>query len=198
MTEKETNQLIKKAAKHYAKFMDCIVPNWNEDPNMIDTPTRVAKSYIHELFSSYWTEPLKITSFDNVDKYDGIVFQGKILVKSMCAHHNLPIFGKAYVAYIPSIDGKIIGLSKLNRIVEYYSRLPQVQENLTMQIHNKVDEVCKNNIGVAVLIKAQHLCCSHRGINHDSEMQTLKLSKGFMENDKARDEFYRLIQYSSK
>lgn len=194
MTEK-----IELAAQKYAEFMDIVIPGWETDPNSKDTPQRVAKAFITELISSlHEAEGLKITSFDNVDKYDGIVIQSNIPVKSICSHHHQNIVGIAHVAYIPSIDGKIVGLSKLNRIVDYYSRKPQVQENLTMQIHDKVNEVCIDNGGVAVLIKAKHHCCSHRGVNHDSDMQTVKLSGAFKNDDKARTEFYQLVEYATK
>lgn len=199
MTQKEREELILNATEHYEKFMDLMFPGWKLDPNMSNTPHRVVKAYVNDLCTSLYTDGPKITTFDNVDKYDGIVLQSNIAVKSLCSHHFQNIHGIAHVAYIPSPDGKIIGLSKLNRIVEYHSRKPQVQENLTMQIHNHVNELCEGNLGVAVIIKAKHMCCSHRGINHDSDMQTVKLSGAFYENqDGCRDELYNLIHYASK
>lgn len=190
---------IKRAEKKYAAFMDVILPGWQSDPNSCDTPIRVAKAFINELFkSTHDPDGLRITTFDNVDKYDGIVLQSNIPVKSMCSHHHQIIYGLAHVAYIPSKDGKIIGLSKLNRIVDYFARMPQVQENLCMQIHNKVNELCEGNTGVAVLINAKHACCSHRGVNHDSDMQTIKLSGAFIENIDVRNELYNLINYATK
>lgn len=190
---------ITKGAEKYAEFMDIITPGWRTDVNSIDTPIRVTKAYITELFKSLHNEDeLKITSFKNEEQYDGIVLQSNIPVKSMCSHHHQIIYGIAHVAYIPSKDGKIIGLSKLNRIVDFYARRPQVQENLVMQIHNKVNELCEGNCGVAVIIKAKHACCSHRGVNHDSDMQTVKLSGSFMQNQTARTEFYQLVEYATK
>ena len=94
----------------------------------------------------------KITAFDNVDSYDGMVFEGNIQVHSMCSHHHLPFFGVAHVAYLAKPEGKIIGLSKLNRTVEFYSRRPQVQENLTMQIHEHLDKVLEVHGGIAGLV----------------------------------------------
>jgi GTP cyclohydrolase I len=190
---------IAAAAKKYAEFMNIILPGCDTDPNSVDTPTRVAKAFINELFKSmHYEDELKITAFDNVDAYDGIVLQSNIPVKSMCAHHHQNISGIAHVAYIPKKDGKIIGLSKLNRIVEWFARRPQVQENLCMQIHDFVNQVCTNNNGVAVVIKAKHACCSHRGVNHDSDMQTAKLSGGFINDDRVRNELYQLIDYATK
>lgn len=196
-TEKE--EKINLAAEKYGEFMDIILPGWKTDPNSKDTPNRVAKAYITELFKSIHNEEgLKITTFDNIKKYDGIVLQSNISIKSLCSHHHQAISGIAHIAYIPSKDGKIIGLSKLNRIADYFARMPQVQENLTEEIHDRVNELCEDNQGVAVLIKAKHLCCSHRGILHDSDMQTVKLSGAFKENDSARSELYQLIDYANK
>jgi len=124
-----------------------------------------------------------------------MVFQGNITMNSFCSHHHLPFVGVANVAYIPSEDGKIIGLSKLNRIVEFYARRPQVQENLTMQIHRHIDRVCEKNEGVAVLVSADHMCACVRGVKHNSTMKTSKLSKAFMDSKElARTEFYNFVR----
>jgi GTP cyclohydrolase I len=105
--------------------------------------------------------------------------------------------GVAHVAYIPAANGKVIGLSKLNRIVDWFSRRPQVQENLTMQIHQYIDEVCVKNKGVAVLIEANHTCCSNRGIKHDSTMRTARMSGAFLdEKDNSRAEFYKFVEFA--
>ena len=139
--------------------------------------------------------PPKITTFDNVDQYDGLVFQGNIKTNSFCSHHHLPFIGSTHVAYIPGKDGKVIGLSKLNRIVEWFSRRPQVQENLTMQIHNYMNEVCKDNKGVAVLVSANHTCAGLRGVKHDSIMKTARMSGAFLDKtDLTRQEFYDFIR----
>lgn len=186
--------IIEQAAIHYAAFMDQVIPNWREDPQAKDTPMRVAKSFVNDLVHSLHSEPPRITEFDNGEKYDGIVAQCNIPVKSLCAHHHLPIAGFAHVAYIPKAESKIIGLSKLNRLVQYWSRRPQTQEHLTMQIHKAISDHVKDNEGVAVVIHASHFCCSHRGIHHDSEMHTARVSGAFHDkNDRSRDEFYRMI-----
>ena len=113
---------------------------------------------------------------------------------SFCSHHHLPFIGVAHVGYIPSVDGKVIGLSKLNRIVEFYTRRPQIQENLTMQVHNHIDEVCEENLGVAVVIEADHMCACIRGVKHNGIMKTAKLSGKFKDSDRAREEFYNFIR----
>lgn len=185
---------ILKAEVAYKAYMDIVLPGWEEDPNSQETPYRVAKMHINEIFKGIYMPEPKITAFPNVDNYTGIVFQGNIDVKSICSHHHAFFYGKAYIAYIPTEKGNIIGLSKLNRIVDYYARKPQVQENLTQQILEAIDELVGENQGVAVLIKANHTCVSHRGIGQDSEMQTAKLTGLFFDDTiGTRKEFYSMV-----
>lgn len=187
-------ELIERAAAKYALFMDELLPGWESDPNSKDTPRRVAKAFVNDLWSGMYSLAPKVTAFDNIEKYSGIVFQSEIEVKSMCSHHHLLFTGKAYVAYLPSPDGKIIGLSKINRIVEFYSRRPQVQESLTKQILDHMDKVCEGNLGIAVYIKCGHSCCSSRGVGHDSVMKTSLMTGHFLENkDGVKDEFFQMI-----
>lgn len=189
---------LKAAEMAYESFMDALLPGWREDPNAIDTPRRVAKAFAEDYLKGIYNDFPKITSFDNVDNYSGIVFSGGIEVKSMCSHHHAPFIGVAYVAYIPDPDGKIVGLSKLNRIVEHYSRRPQVQENLTQQIHDSLKTILEKNLGIAVYIKANHTCVSHRGIGQDSTMKTAQVSGYFFTNELgSKDEFYKMISDGS-
>ena len=194
LTEKERQKMIIDAAEHYGKYMDALKIDWRNDPNSSDTPMRVTKAFVNDLAEGVYSEGPKITAFDNVDKYDGMVFQGNIKLHSFCSHHHLPFVGVCHVAYIPGVDGKVIGLSKLNRIVEFYARRPQVQENLTMQIHDHIHKECTQNIGVAVMIEANHMCACVRGVKHDSIMKTAKLSGKFKDTDRAREEFYNFIR----
>jgi len=195
LTEEQKQTMIEEASVHYGKYMTALGFDWENDPNSSDTPRRVAKSFVNDLAEGVYSESPKITAFDNVDKYDGMVFQGNIKLHSFCSHHHLPFVGVANVGYIPGIDGKVIGLSKLNRIVEFYARRPQVQENLTMQIHKHIDRVCEKNEGVAVMLEANHMCACVRGVKHDAVMKTSKLSGAFMDSKElARSEFYEFIR----
>ena len=194
-TPEEKENIINNAAKAYEGYMDALGFDWRNDPNSSNTPLRVAKAFVNDLAEGCYTEPPKITAFDNIDKYDGIVFQGNITVHSFCSHHHLPFIGVAHVAYIPGRDGKVIGLSKLNRIVEWFARRPQVQENLTMQIHTHIDKVCDENNGVAVLVEANHMCACVRGVKHDSTMKTARMSGAFLDKtDLTRQEFYNFVR----
>ena len=194
LSKEEISEMIDQAATAYAKLMDALKIDWKNDPHSEDTPRRVAKSFVNDLITGCYTAPPNITAFENTDGYDGIVFQGDVDVKSICSHHHLSFLGKAHVAYIPGADGKVIGLSKLNRIVEWFARRPQVQENLSMQIHDYITKECAGNRGVAVMIEAKHMCASCRGVRHDSTMMTSKLSGAFEQNDATRNEFYKFIE----
>jgi GTP cyclohydrolase I len=197
-TEEEKQHIIEKATKAYEAYLDALGFDWRNDPNSTDTPRRVAKAFVNDLATGCYDEAPKVTSFPS-DGYDGIVSQCNIPVKSLCSHHHLAFSGVAHVAYIPSLEGRVIGLSKLNRIVEFFARRPQIQEGLTIQIHNSIDSVCEKNKGVAVLIKAQHTCACLRGIKHDGcYMVTSKLSKDFMDDSKTRQEFYDFIKMAEK
>jgi len=193
--ESEKQTMIEEAAEHYGKYMDALKIDWRNDPNSEDTPMRVAKSFVNDLAKGCYSNEPNITTFENVNGYDGIVFQGNIKVNSFCSHHHLPFIGNSHVAYIPTPKSKIIGLSKLNRTVEFFARRPQVQENLTMQIHDYIHDLCEGNLGVAVVVEASHMCACVRGVKHDATMKTAKLSGVFMDNDnQARTEFYNFIK----
>ena len=195
LKEQEMENMIEEAAEHYGRYMTALGFDWKNDPNSEDTPIRVAKAFVNDLAEGVYTDPPKITAFDNVDGYDGIVFEGNIKLNSFCSHHHLPFIGYAHVAYLPTPEGKVIGLSKLNRIVEFYARRPQVQENLTMQIHEHIDTVCERNEGVAVMLEANHMCTCIRGVKHDGVMKTSKLSGAFRDSaELARTEFYDFIK----
>ncbi|MBC8422002.1 MAG: GTP cyclohydrolase I [Pelagibacteraceae bacterium] len=193
LTQEQKQTMIEEAAGYYGEYMTALGFDWKNDPNSDDTPHRVARAFVNDLASGVYNTPPKITAFDNVDNYDGMVFQGNIKMHSFCSHHHLPFIGVAHVAYIPNIEGKVIGLSKLNRIVEFYARRPQVQENLTMQIHSHISETCEQNDGVAVLVEANHMCACVRGVKHNSIMKTAKLS-GVFNDASPREEFYNFVR----
>lgn len=170
---------------------------WRRDPNSSDTPKRVAKAYVNDLWRGRY-EPLdKITAFPS-DGYDGIVQESNIPVQSMCSHHHQTIGGNVSIAYIASAEGKVVGLSKLNRIVEQFGRRGAIQEQLTVAIHNAVSKICEGNLGVAVMISATHNCVSCRGVKHQgASMQTAKLTGAFLDEDSAKAEFYKNIELAS-
>ena len=198
LTGDEKQVIINNAAEAYARFLEALGCDWQNDPNSEDTPMRVAKAYVNDLWAGRF-EPLSgITAFPS-DGYDGIVQESNIPVTSMCSHHHQTIGGRVSIAYVPSKDGKVVGLSKLNRIVEHFGRRGAIQEQLTVAIHNAVDKICEGNIGVAVMIDATHNCVSCRGVkHHGASMQTAKLSGCFLKEDSARAEFYKNIELAGK
>ena len=193
-TEKEKWNMVEEAAEAYGKFLDALGCDWRNDPNSADTPRRVAKAYVFDLWKGRYDAPSEITAFPS-DGYNGIVQESNIPVTSMCSHHHQTIGGKVSIAYVPSENGKVVGLSKLNRIVEHFGRRGAIQEQLTVAIHNAVDKICEGNLGVAVMIDATHNCVSCRGVkHHGASMQTAKLSGCFLNEDSARAEFYKNIE----
>ena len=197
LTDKEKQKIINQAAKHFGGFLTALGVDWENDPNSSDTPNRVAKAYVTDLFSGRYNPLDRVTAFPS-DGYDGIVQESNIPVTSMCSHHHQTIQGTVSIAYIASENGKVVGLSKLNRIVEQFGRRGAIQEQLTVAIHNAVNKICEGNLGVAVQISATHNCVSCRGVKHSgASMQTAKLSGCFLEEDSAKAEFYKNIELAS-
>ena len=197
LTDHEKQIIIERAAEAYADFLTALGCDYKNDPNSSDTPFRVAKAYVNDLWAGRYNPLDKITAFPS-DGYDGIVQESNIPVQSMCSHHHQTIGGKVSIAYIASESGKVVGLSKLNRIVEQFGRRGAIQEQLTVAIHNAVDKICEGNLGVAVCISATHNCVSCRGVkHHGASMQTAKLSGAFLNEDSAKAEFYKNIELAS-
>ena len=194
LTVRQKEKMITKAAKAFGKFLDALECDWENDPNSNNTPRRVAKAYVNDLWAGRYNGPPSITGFPS-DGYDGMVFEGGIPLTSMCSHHHQTINGKVHIGYIASENGNVVGLSKLNRIVEHFGRRGAIQEQLTVAIHNAVNTICEGNLGVAVMIEATHNCVSCRGVKHDGAcMKTSKLSGSFMDEDSARAEFYEFCK----
>jgi len=195
-SEEEKESMVLSASHHYGLFLNALGFDWEADSAMKDTPTRVAKAWVYDLISGSMAKEPSDKSFPNEEGYTGLICQTNIPVVSICAHHHLPFTGTAHVAYIPgkTIQDSVIGLSKLNRIVEFYSRRPNIQESLTKQVHDHIDRLCVGNRGVAVVIEAQHSCVSCRGVRHTSKMKTSQLSGYFWANEVGtRQEFFNLI-----
>ena len=166
-----------------------------ENPNregLLGTPSRVARAY-RELFSGYGDDPKEILrrTFEEVDGYDEMVVLRDIRFASHCEHHILPIIGRAHVAYLP--NRRVIGISKLARIVDIYARRLQIQEKLTVQIADTIDEVLRPK-GVAVMIEASHECMTTRGVHKSGvSMVTSRMTGDFRSNASTRREFLNII-----
>ena len=177
--------------KHFHVIMEEMGLDMTDD-SLQGTPHRVAKMFIKEIFSGLnpANKP-KISVFDNSYNYDKMLVEANISFNSTCEHHFLPIVGKAHIGYVSS--GKVIGLSKLNRIVDYYSRRPQVQERLIMQIFNELKMVLETD-NVIVVMEATHLCVSSRGIKDESSYTSTIQYGGIFDEKENRNDFFNLIK----
>ena len=183
-------EVTKKMAYHYKEILSLMGED-AEREGLLDTPVRVAKA-MQFLTQGYHSNPKEIIhSAMFKEDYRQMVLVKDIEIYSLCEHHMIPFIGKAHVAYIP--DGQIMGLSKVARVVETFARRLQVQERLTMQIKDAIQDAL-NPLGVAVVIEAKHLCMAMRGIEKQSSVTTTSDFTGaFMTNLKTREEFLHLI-----
>ena len=183
LTDKEKLKIISKAEKAYGKFLTALGVDWENDPNSMETPRRVAKAYVNDLWRGRYEIPTEITAFPS-DGYNGIILERDIPITSMCSHHHQAILGKVHIAYIPGTDGKVVGLSKLNRIVEHFGRRGSIQEQLTVAIHNAISTIAETE-NVMVVIHAGHQCVSCRGVKHQgASMVTSEVSGAFADHNK--------------
>ncbi len=166
-----------------------------DDPSregLIDTPKRVIKSF-EEFYSGYEENPIDVLSktFEEVEDYNDIVLLQDMRFESHCEHHMVPFIGTAHIAYIP--NKKVVGISKIARLLDIYSKRLQTQETMTSQIANAIDE-CLNPLGVAVLIKGEHQCMTTRGVQKPGTNTITKKLTGLFLESKVADEFFRMIK----
>ncbi|MDP3556518.1 MAG: GTP cyclohydrolase I FolE [Bacteroidota bacterium] len=185
-------QKIKIIADHFKQIMQTLGLDLTDD-SLKDTPLRVAKMYVKEAFSGLnpANKP-QPTLFENKYEYNEMLVEKDITLYSYCEHHFVPIIGKVHVAYISS-NNKVIGLSKINRLVEYFAKRPQVQERLTNQIANELKEAL-NSEHVAVIVDATHLCVSSRGIRDTNSSTITSYYSGKFKDEKVKMEFLSLIK----
>ncbi|MBW7845291.1 MAG: GTP cyclohydrolase I FolE [Bacteroidia bacterium] len=180
--------------KHFKEIMLILGLDMSDD-SLKGTPHRVAKMYVKEIFSGLnpGNAP-DVKLFENRYQYKNMLVEKSISFHSTCEHHFVPIIGKAHVAYIP--NGKVVGLSKLNRIVRYFARRPQVQERMTIQIANMLKETLNTN-DVAVLIEADHLCVASRGVQDITSNTVTSEYCGKFLDTKTREEFLKYIHLNT-
>lgn len=176
---------------HFEEIMNIMGLDLTDD-SLKGTPKRVAKMFVKEIFSGLNPENKpKVSLFENKFGYRQMLVERDIKVQSFCEHHFLPIYGKAHIAYIA--NGQVIGLSKINRIVDYYARRPQVQERLTIQIANELKKALGTE-DIAVYIDAKHMCVQARGIEHEGSSTVTAEYSGKFLNENTRDEFLQAIR----
>jgi GTP cyclohydrolase I len=183
---------IDEIEKHFASIMNILGLDLTDD-SLTETPKRVAKMYVNEIFWGLDYEAFpKCTTVDNKMNYNEMVVERNVSVQSNCEHHFVIIDGLATVAYVP--NQKVLGLSKINRIVEYFSKRPQIQERLTEQIFHTLCYILETN-DVAVMIDAQHYCVKSRGVEDTgSSTVTVRLGGGFKSDPAARNEFLSIAR----
>lgn len=192
--EKDDDLKVELIEKHFKEIMLILGLDLDDD-SLKGTPHRVAKMYVQEIFKGLnpANKP-KVALFENKYQYKQMLVEKNISFFSNCEHHFVPIIGKAHVAYIS--NGKVVGLSKLNRIVRYYAARPQVQERMTVQIANELKQVLQTE-DVAVLIEADHLCVASRGIQDITSKTVTSDYSGKFLDQKTREEFLRLVTLQS-
>lgn len=184
-------QKIKRIGYHFTEIMEILGLDLTDD-SLKDTPSRVAKMFVQESFSGLNPDNKPaISLFDNKYGYNEMLVEKDITLYSHCEHHFVPIIGKVHVAYIP--HDKVIGLSKINRIVEYYAKRPQVQERLTIQIVEALKEIFGHE-DVAVMIEADHLCVASRGIKDTNSKTVSSHFSGKFQEKEIKQEFLSAIK----
>jgi GTP cyclohydrolase IA len=191
-TDEEKMALIQ---EHFKAIMETMGLDLSDD-SLKGTPQRVAKMFIKEIFSGLNPENKpSIALFENKYKYNEMLVEKNISFYSNCEHHFVPIIGKAHVAYIS--NGKVIGLSKLNRLVEYFAKRPQVQERLTVQIAKELQKALGTE-DVAIVIDAKHLCVASRGVEDDTSSTITAFYGGKFKEEKRKEEFLRYLELKTE
>ena len=171
MGQAERSAMIRAATDKLGELFDALRIDHLDDHNTRDTPGRVARMLVEETLRGRYDTPPRITDFDNAEAFDQLIVTGPIELRSTCAHHLMPIYGHAFVGALPSAEGRIIGLSKYDRIIDYFAARLQIQEELVKQIGQHLVDVTAPR-GLAVRISAVHMCKTHRGVraSHRSRM----------------------------
>lgn len=192
---KSDAQKMESIEGHFRLIMEDLGLDLTDD-SLNGTPHRVAKMFVQEIFSGLnpKNKP-KMSVFENAYQYDKMLVEANISFNSTCEHHFLPIIGHAHIGYVSS--GKVIGLSKLNRIVDYYARRPQVQERLIMQIFNELKTVLETE-NVIIVVEATHLCVSSRGIKDASSYTSTIQYGGIFDKKENRNDFFNMIKQEKK
>jgi GTP cyclohydrolase I len=188
----EMEELLEEVTEKVSGLLSSLVIDVENDHNMRETARRVAKMYLREVFHGRYDEPPKATEFPNVKHLDEIYAVGPIQIRSACSHHLVPIIGRAWVGVFPS--DKVIGLSKFSRILEWVFARPHIQEEAVIMAADHIENLIQPQ-GLALVLKAQHMCTSWRGVKESSMLMTNSIMRGkFREDSHAKQEFFRMIE----
>ncbi len=190
-TKDELSVMQKKTAEALKVVLEVLGIDINSDHNTKETAQRIAKMWIHEKFKGRYQSPPKITVFPNIKNIDQLMTIGPITLKSTCSHHFVDFVGHCWIGILPGHN--LIGLSKYARIVDWFARRPQIQEELTAQITHWIEETIQPK-GVAVMIRAKHFCCCSRGIEDEHmEFVTTEIRGAFRSHASLKNEFYNQV-----
>lgn len=186
----ELELLQKELEVKFTQLLDTLLIDHTKDPNTRGTPKRLAKMYMKEVFVGRYSTAPQVVGFPNTHNLDEVYTIGPITIRSACSHHFVPIFGEAWVGVYPG--EQVIGLSKFNRLVDWICRRPQIQEDMSVQIADELEARC-NPKGVAVVVRAQHMCVNWRGVEDISKMTTSVMRGRFRDQPDMKVEFLSLI-----
>lgn len=188
----ELDALTREVAERVTAVLQSLVIDTENDHNTKETGLRVARMYVGEIFAGRYTASPDLTAFPNVTSYDELYLVGPVTIRSTCAHHLQNIRGSCWVGIYPGKN--VLGLSKFYRLIEWVASRPQIQEEMTIQIADLVESETAAE-GIAVVVKAEHMCVTHRGVReHASDMTTSVLRGVLRDNPDTRAEFFRLLQ----
>lgn len=188
----ERNLLVQEVTGKMQSLLESMVIDTENDHNTRETAHRVAKMYVNEMFKGRYHEQPKVTDFPNVTELDELYTIGPITIRSACSHHFVPILGQAWIGVKPS--DKVIGISKFNRITDWMMSRPHIQEEAAMKLADKIEELIKPK-GLAIVIKAQHLCMISRGVReHNSSMVNSIVRGDFRTEPHLKQEFMEVIK----
>ncbi|ACL61068.1 GTP cyclohydrolase I [Methylobacterium nodulans] len=190
LTELERQLLEDEVADRAAALLDALIIDRENDHNTADTPRRLAKMFMREVFRGRYVEAPCVTDFPNVRKVDQVYVVGPVSVRSTCSHHFAPILGSAWVGVIPG--ERVIGLSKFNRLADWIFSRPQIQEEAVVQLADAMEEAMQPR-GLGVIVRARHLCCAWRGVRDQTEMVSSEMRGLFRTEAAARGELLALV-----
>lgn len=191
LSEHEKQIMISEMEAKFRDILTIMKYDVNNDQQIKDTPKRIAKMWVNDLFKGNYEEEPLMTTFKNEENINDMVFLGPISIKSTCSHHFIPFIGNCYVAYIP--NDEIVGISKLARVVKWFMRRPQIQEELVKHIADYIEQKLSPK-GVAVYVEAQHLCMTVRGVEESNSFMKSSAVRGVFLKGKVRKEFFDMIK----
>jgi GTP cyclohydrolase I len=189
----EFDALEAEVARNMQALLESLVIDTTNDHNTHGTARRVARMFIHEVFKGRYTAKPAMTEFPNVARLNELMIVGPIAVRSACSHHFVPIIGKLWIGVLPNEGSNLIGLSKFSRVADWVMSRPQIQEEAVMQLADMLEEALRPD-GIAIVLKADHLCTQWRGVKDNSHMTNSVMRGAFLKNPHSREEFLQLIR----